>query len=77
MKIFKMMTQRTNKDGKKFYQEIGTMFEGEYQGKPSLSGYLNTNPDVKVYFFEQLPKEQKPPQEQPPVDTSFDMEQPY
>jgi hypothetical protein len=58
MKIFKMMTQRKNKDGKNFYQEIGTMFAGEYEGKPSLSGYLNTNPDVKVYFFEQKPKEQ-------------------
>lgn len=58
MKIFKMTTQRKGKDGKNFYQEIGTMFVGEYEGKQSISGYLNTNPDVKVYFFEQKPKDQ-------------------
>ena len=58
-----MMTQRKSKDGKNFYQEIGTMFKSEYEGKPSLSGYLNTNPDVKVYFFEQKPKEQQAPQQ--------------
>jgi type VI protein secretion system component VasK len=58
MKIYDMMTQRKGKDDKKFYQSIGTIFESEYQGKTSMSGYLNTNPDVKVFLFERKPKEQ-------------------
>lgn len=79
MKIYKIMTQRKNKDGKNFYEPIGTMFASEYEGKPSLSGYLNTNPDVKIYFFEQKPKEQAPQQTGAPApgNVQFSEELPF
>jgi hypothetical protein len=50
------LTRKENKKtGKANWLEIGVMFEGE----KGLSGYLNSNPDVQVYLFEQQPKQQQ------------------
>jgi hypothetical protein len=51
-----MMTKKVNqKTGKNNWLEIGVMFEGD----KGLSGYLNNNPDVQIYLFEQQPKQQQ------------------
>ncbi len=75
MKIFKICTKKENqKTGKKSWPEIGVLFSND---KGQLSGYLNNNPDVQVYLFEQQPKQagqqqngayQQPPKQptQPP-----------
>jgi len=56
MKVFKLMTKKVNpKTEKANWLEIGVMFQGE----KGLSGYLNNNPDVQVYLFEQKPREQQ------------------
>ena len=57
MKVYKIMTKREYKD-KKTWCEIGTAFEND---KQQISGFLNNNPDVQVYLFEQKPKEQNQP----------------
>jgi len=56
MKVFKLMTRKeNNKTGKANWLEVGVMFQGE----KGLSGYLNSNPDVQLYLFEQQPKQQQ------------------
>ena len=67
MKIFKLCTKKTSKAGKNSWPEIGVLFSND-QGQ--LSGYLNNNPDVQVYLFEQKPKQHPgsgQQQQQPPV----------
>jgi hypothetical protein len=60
MKTYKMTTKKVNqKTNKNYWLEIGTIFVND-QGQ--ISGYLNNNPDVQVYLFENQPKQQNAPQ---------------
>jgi hypothetical protein len=81
MKTYNMLTQSINKDGKKFYHQIGKIFAGEYEGKPTLSGYLNTNPNQKVYLFENQPQgqqqQQAPQQQAPSGNIQFENDNPF
>ena len=53
----KKVNQKTNKN---YWLEIGTIFVND-QGQ--MSGYLNANPDVQIYLFENQPKQQNAPQQ--------------
>jgi adenylate cyclase len=68
MKIFKICTKKESQEtGKKSWPEIGVLFSNE-QGQ--LSGYLNNNPDVQIYLFEQQPKQQQTNYQQQPVQNN-------
>jgi hypothetical protein len=56
MKTYKMTTKKVNqKTNKNYWLEVGTIFVND-QGQ--MSGYLNANPDVQIYLFENQPKQQ-------------------
>jgi len=64
MKTYKMTTKKVNqKTNKNYWLEIGTIFVND-QGQ--MSGYLNANPDVQVYLFENQPKQQNANYQQNP-----------
>ena len=48
MKVYKIATKKPNKDGKNYWPEIGTIFVND---DGQMSGYLNNNPEVKIYLF--------------------------
>lgn len=80
MRVFKIHTKKDRgQDKKPSWPEIGVLFEND---KGQLSGYLNNNPGVQVYLFEQKPKEgqQGASQGQPSGEQGQDwsnMEAPY